>query len=531
MASPARPRAADLRAAAALPALARLPTGAKLFLILSFCLLPLALIAIAATLQTTRLADAETRARLRVASNESARAIAIELVGDMTALTAAVGALSRDPADAPSCARAQGVFAQRSSSGARFTVVDGAGRILCGTPIAATRVRSADPDAPIAAAILPGRGVVLALRTLPGSLTARAYFPRATLRRLGEPVSQVTTFSSELALEDQALPLRSAPGAGPLDRKETLVTDLGVAGLELRTSTRRAPISSSLVVAMLLPFLMWAAAAGIAWLVVDRLLIRPLRSLRTSVAAYTPGQLIDVAATGEMPAAEIRELGDTFRAISRTVAIHEAGLAEGLVRQTKLTREVHHRVKNNLQVISSLINFHARGARSPDATAAYASIQRRVDALAVVHRNHFAEMEENRGLNLRTMIGELAANIRATAPDANQGLGITLDIEPLCVNQDVGVAIAFLVTELVELAMSCDPRAQVRVSVRAADDPERAVMRVVSRALIETDELRELTRSRYARVMEGLARQLRAPLHHDPLAGVYEIAFGVVGRA
>src|SRR3546814_11954106 len=51
----------------------------------------------------------------------------------------------------------------------------------------------------------------------------------------------------------------------------------------------------------------------------------------------------------------------------------------------------------NLQVISSLINFHARGARTAEVVTAYASIQRRVDALAVVHRNHFAEMEENRG--------------------------------------------------------------------------------------------------------------------------------------
>ena len=31
--------------------------------------------------------------------------------------------------------------------------------------------------------------------------------------------------------------------------------------------------------------------------------------------------------------------------------------------------------------------------------------------------------------------------------------------------------------------------------------------------------------------MEGLARQLRAPLHHDPLVGAYEIGFPTVGRA
>ncbi|MEI9852059.1 MAG: histidine kinase dimerization/phosphoacceptor domain -containing protein [Sphingomonas sp.] len=101
---------------------------------------------------------------------------------------------------------------------------------------------------------------------------------------------------------------------------------------------------------------------------VDRLLIRPLRRLRSTVQRYRPGEEIVPAWTGAMPAQEIRELGDTFREISRTVQTHEAGLAEGLVRQTRLTREVHHRVKNNLQVISSLINFHARGAKSAEAT-------------------------------------------------------------------------------------------------------------------------------------------------------------------
>jgi two-component system, sensor histidine kinase PdtaS len=530
MASARRRPAGEGRGAPFLTRLAQLTTGAKLLLILSLGLLPLALIAIAATLQTTRLADAEMRARLRLTSNESARSIAIEIIGNMTALSAAVRALDRDPLDAPSCARVQGVFAQRASDGADFTVVDRDGRVLCGTRLDGADLRPA-PGAQVAAAIAPGRGVLLALRPTAGGVSARAFFPRTMLARLGRPSTPMDGFASSLTLDDEQLSIEETD-APPLPRRvETQRTELGIGGLELRTSAVRPPLSSSLVVAMALPILMWALAAIVAWLVVDRLLIRPLQRLRTSVAAYAPGQVIDIAASGPLPAAEIRELGETFRAISRTVAIHEAGLAEGLVRQTKLTREVHHRVKNNLQVISSLINFHARGAQSPDASAAYASIQRRVDALAVVHRNHFAEMEENRGLNLRTMVGELAANIRATAPEENQGLGITLDVEPLCVNQDVAVAIAFLVTETVELAMNCDPRAQIRIAVRVAEEPDRAVLRVVSRALIESEPLIELARNRYQRVMDGLARQLRSKLHHDPLTGAYEIGFSVLGRA
>jgi two-component sensor histidine kinase len=513
-------------------AIGRWPTGAKLFLIISAALLPLALIAVFATLQTTRLADAEARARLRVTADESARAIAIELVGDMTALRVAVNALGTDPADSPSCARAQGVFAQQSSAGTRFIITDRAGRVLCGVPLP-NPVTIRREDMPVAAAIVPDNGLILAISGPGGDTSARAYFPRAFLEKIGRPSTRASAFSSAIVLDEDALHLETIPDERPLDRMETMRTELGVAGLALRTSIRSAPVTSSLIVAMLLPLLMWIAAASIAWFVVDRLLIRPLRRLRAAVAAFTPGEELDFGTVHTLPAQEIRELGETFQSISRTVALHEAGLAEGLVRQTKLTREVHHRVKNNLQVISSLINFHARSAPSADATAAYASIQRRVDALAVVHRNHFAELEENRGLNLRTMIGELSANIRATASDRSHGLGITLDVDPYLVNQDVAVALAFLATETIELAISCDPAAQIRIVVKpadkVADKPDRAVLRVVSRALVESDAFRKAL-SRYGRVMEGLSRQLRSPLHHDPLVGAYEIAFAITGR-
>ncbi|WP_342454607.1 hypothetical protein [Sphingomonas sp. H160509] len=136
-----------------------LPTGAKLFLIISAALLPLALIAVFATLQTTRLADAEARARLRVTADESARAIAIELVGDMTALRVAVNALGTDPADAPSCARAQGVFAQQSSAGTRFIITDRAGHVLCGVPLP-NPVTVRQDNMPVAAAIVPDNGLI-----------------------------------------------------------------------------------------------------------------------------------------------------------------------------------------------------------------------------------------------------------------------------------------------------------------------------------------------------------------------------------
>lgn len=504
----------------------RWPTGAKVFLILSVALLPLAVIAIFATLQTTRTFNDDARARLRLAAAEASRSLAIELAGDMNALRAAVTALARDPADAPSCARARGVFAQQFAAGTRFVIRNSRGAVICGEPFAG--MRRVSPGEAIDARIIPDTGLQLGVSAPSGGAQAIAFFPAAFLSRVGRPSGLNAPYGAVLEDEEETLTLARLDPARALERLETNETRLGLGNLILRMQVRSAPISSPMLLAMLLPLMMWALAASIAWFVVDRLLIRPLRLLRSDVASFTPGTELDPVAGRGVPAQEIRELGETFRAISRTVVLHEAGLAEGLVRQTKLTREVHHRVKNNLQVIASLISLHARGSRSAEAAQAYATIQRRVDALAVVHRNHFAEMEEDRGLSVRSMVGELAANLRATATDS-RSLGIVMDVAPITVNQDVGVALAFLVTEIVELAMTCDPGAKLRISAKPAEEG-RAILRISSPALVDGDALRDGLGARYARVLEGLSRQLRSKLHHDPLVGAYEISVPYIGE-
>jgi two-component system, sensor histidine kinase PdtaS len=513
------------RATGPAAALARMPTGAKVFLILVGALLPLALIALFTTIQTTRTADTEARARLHAIVDESSGVVENVLTNETDQMRQTLAALEQDPHDAASCVRLAGSFA--AQGGVRFVIADAQGRALCGQRFSLPT--TTPPRAAEVRASLLGDGLAVRIGGNAG-MTATAWYPMSLLSALARPSGFVPDYGAALVRGDDRLNLRELGTAGPLGRRETARSDLSLDGLALEMVVPGAPITSPLIITTVLLVLMWIAAATIGWFVVDILLIRPLRRLRASVGRYQPGEVLDVKRFGAIPAQEIRELGDTFQQITRTVRLHEADLAEGLVRQTKLTREVHHRVKNNLQVISSLINFHARGAKSAEATEAYSSIQRRVDALAVVHRHHYAELEENRGLDLRSIIGELAANIRATAPERAAGLGITLEIEPLLVNQDVAIAVAFLITELVELSVSGNPAAQVRISVKGGDEPERAVLRVNSPALVDSAELVALLENRYGRVIAGLARQLRTRLHHDPLVGAYEASIAITGR-
>ncbi len=506
-----------------------MPTGAKIFLILGAALLPFAIIAVVTTLSSTRRAGEEARSQLRVAAQESSRNLAIELVGDMTALTSAMKALAADHGDTPSCARVQGVFAQQSATGTRFEILDGQGRRLCGSGLPAA-LPDTIPGGGATAQVVPGKGLLLAVADSSGDVRGAAWFPAAFLATVAKPSSFNADYEETLlGVDANRLALRELTRDNAIDLHIPVRAGLGIGNLAIEMRMSANVITSPILIALMFPILMWIAAASIAWFVVDRLLIKPLRTLRASVAAYRPGEAIDPAIVRALPAQEIRELGETFRSLSRTLILHEAGLAEGLVRQTRLTREVHHRVKNNLQVISSLINLHSRGAQAAEAARAYASIQRRVDALSVVHRHHFAEMEDNRGLSLRSVIGELASNIRATSPE-NSGLTILLDVAPWLATQDIAIAVAFLLTEIIELAIAITPASQVRISMREGERPDTAILRVSSPSLVDGDALRELLTQRYGRVIEGLSRQLRAPLHHDPLAGSYEIAIAVTGR-
>ena len=515
----------EKRSRAPVAALARMQTGAKLFLILGGALLPLALIALFITIQTTQNANSQARERLRAMTEESSGTIHVVLANHIAQLTGALAALEADPRDTPACTRLAGTFGSQAS--VRFAIVNGAGRILCGERFTVAGAAVLGPSQLRAKIVDNGLSVRIGGHD---GASAVAYYPAAVLNTIARPNGFVPEYGLDLLAGGDRLRLRELVGTGPLDRRETVRGALDIDSLSIEMSGPGAPITSPMIISTVILVVMWIAAAAIGWFVVDILLIRPLRRLRASVGAYKPGEVIDIKRIGEMPAQEIRELGETFREITRTVQAHEADLAEGLVRQTKLTREVHHRVKNNLQLIASLINFHARGAKSAEAAEAYASIQRRVDALAVVHRNHYAEMEENRGLELRSVIGELAANIRATAPEHAASLGITIETEPVLVNQDVATAIAFILTEIVELAMNCMTGAQIRISVKAGPEEDRATLRVVSPALVESAELEALLENRYGRVLGGLARQLRTKLHYDPLVGAYEASIAITGR-
>ncbi|MCV2351813.1 sensor histidine kinase [Paucibacter sp. Y2R2-4] len=122
-----------------------------------------------------------------------------------------------------------------------------------------------------------------------------------------------------------------------------------------------------------------------------------------------------------------------------------------LKERTVLLQEVHHRVKNNLQIIASLLNLQARGA-APEAQQALQDSQNRVMAMALTHqllyeRNDFSSLQLGPYLrrlvaSLRDVHGEILrrVSLNVEAPDSglsidlNQAVPVALVVNELLIN-------------------------------------------------------------------------------------------------
>ncbi len=332
-----------------------------------------------------------------------------------------------------------------------------------------------------------------------------------TAAELARAVRDASPTIGDVSLSDSRSTIAvvdSAPVLGP-SRVSRYRIARGQLTVTIRSPVRPPSIGERLTI--LLPFLMWVVAALLSWYLARRLLLLPLAGLERAVADYQPGEGALVLPERLGAAEEIRSLGRAFeRAVDR-LEDSEQQMAEALNGQRRLVREVHHRVKNNLQVIASLLNIHGRSATTPESRAAYAAIGRRVDALSVVHRNHFAEVEESRGIALRPLLTELGQTLRASAPEGSVGAPIHLNADALHTTQDAAVAVAFFVTELIEYAMLRGTAHPIEIELRRVSELA-ASLTVSSDALIPDADQPNIERQQFERVIGGLARQLRSPL-------------------
>lgn len=133
-------------------------------------------------------------------------------------------------------------------------------------------------------------------------------------------------------------------------------------------------------------------------------------------------------------------------AIERWRALAE--LEQLLVEKERLLGELQHRVRNNLQTITSLVRMQQRRARSTEARRELLAVARRIETLNLVYAKLYATADVER-VDLGTYLGELSATLLWLHADEAPGVRVRSDLERLMVRLDRAVPIGLIVNEFV----------------------------------------------------------------------------------
>src|SRR5690606_42085270 len=121
---------------------------------------------------------------------------------------------------------------------------------------------------------------------------------------------------------------------------------------------------------------------------------------------YARGRLTVRPVQAERMPPEIRELAETLEAMADAIVGRDASLRDSLAQKDALMREIHHRVKNNLQVISSLLNMQQRALTDPSARAAMSDTRQRITAISLIYRALY-EVPDRKRVDLRPILEEV----------------------------------------------------------------------------------------------------------------------------
>lgn len=176
---------------------------------------------------------------------------------------------------------------------------------------------------------------------------------------------------------------------------------------------------------LLLPLAAWLLAFLAVMIFTDRIVIRWLDYLERVASIYAKGRFTVRPVQAENAPAEIRLLARTLDEMAEAIGERDHSLTESLAEKDALMREIHHRVKNNLQIISSLLSMQQRALVDPPARAAIGDTRQRISALALIYRTLY-QSEDIRRADLADFLRELTGQLIAS--DSGRGPVVATEV-------------------------------------------------------------------------------------------------------
>ena len=200
----------------------------------------------------------------------------------------------------------------------------------------------------------------------------------------------------------------------------------------------------------------------------------------------------------------------------------ERALAAAVAAKEVLLKEVHHRVKNNLQIISSLLNMQAEVLSDASQIRIFRESQQRVQAMATIHERLYSQEDMER-LDFREYVETLARDLFYAFGVNSELVRLRLQLSPvsLGLNQAIpcGLILNELLTNALKYAFPGGHSGEISVKL-SCDQDQRVMLTVADNGTgLPTGFDSTQSQSLGLKIVDILTRQLGGTLRHEPGPG------------
>lgn len=215
--------------------------------------------------------------------------------------------------------------------------------------------------------------------------------------------------------------------------------------------------------------------------------------------------------------------GSLMQALERRQLVRDKENAEAALRESNgrlqaLLKEVNHRVANSLQLVSSFVQMQAGAVSDESAKAALRDTQRRILAIAQVHRRLYTSGDVEL-VDMTDYLAALIAELEETWSTPTARRPMRFDADPIRLDTDRAVSLGVIVNELVsnacKYAYAAGAPGEIRVSLKRANGERfRLVVEDDGQGFEASAPAKGTGLGR--RLMGAMAKSLRAEIVYEP---------------
>lgn len=194
-----------------------------------------------------------------------------------------------------------------------------------------------------------------------------------------------------------------------------------------------------------------------------------------------------------------------------------------------LIQEIHHRVKNNLQFISSLVNMQMKASESADEIHTLSDASRRINAMALVHEMLYNQNEQN-GISAKLYLEELIDSLKDLVHSDDKPILFKTEIQDVNFTVQEAVSLGMITSEIISNSMkhAFAKTSAPTVTIKLEETENRKIVYTISDNGKGFDKSKKRKNSLGLRLIDIFSRQLKGSYEIEGKDGfTYTITFHI----